>query len=247
MMKLKKAVISALLAVGSLFLLAGCGNDSLKLDPSAASYSPDGIVTVVKGNVAKKAKLTYQIGDGAKQAAHVEDGTFVIQVPSQLSDTKVKLTATEAGKTATKTVTVKKTKSLVPYTQFAMAYNMANQQLKTGAKAFPVTIKDGLHDLVDANGMRIRVNVQNQNVVGVAYVFAVKKMKNKTQVKNFAMQLSILAQGVGADGKQVLKDYQKLAKKAENGQTTIDNIYSKAVKFETNFSTEALYMYMLKK
>ncbi|WP_125767391.1 hypothetical protein [Lapidilactobacillus wuchangensis] len=246
-MKMKKIVASLALLVLGVVGLAGCQSRQPSLKPSAQTFKPDGIVTVVKGTASKNADLTYQIGNENAKKVTNQGGTFVIQVPSQLKATKVKLTAKHNGATTTKTVTVAKAKALASYPKFAMTYNVINQQMKTGAEVLPMQLKDGLTDLVNADGMRIRVNVQNQQLVGVAYVFSVNKMKSKTEVKKFAMQLVVLSNSVGADGKQVLKDYQKLAKKAENGQTTVDNIHSKGVTFETNFSTKALYMYLVKK
>ena len=246
-MKIKKLVASLALLVVGVIGLAGCQSKQPSLKPSAQTFKPDGIVTVVKGTASKNAALTYQIGAGQTKKVNNQDGTFVIQVPSQLKATKVKLSAKRRGVTTTKTVTVAKAKPLASYPKFAMTYNVINQQMKTGASVLPMQIKDGLTDLVNADGLRIRVNVQNQQLVGVAYVFSVSKMKSKTEMKKFALQLVALSNSVGADGKQVLKDYQKLAKKAENGQTTIDNIHSKGVTFETNFSTKALYIYLVKK
>lgn len=246
-MKIKKIVASVALLVLGVIGLAGCQGGQPSLKPSAKTFKPDGIVTVVKGTASKNAALTYQIGTEKAKKVNNQDGTFVIQIPSQLKATKVKLTAKRNGSSTTKTVTVAKAKALASYPKFAMTYNVINQQMQTGAKVLPMQLNDGLTDLVNADGMRIRVNVQNQQLVSVAYVFSVKKMKSKTEVKKFAMQLMALANSVGADGKQVLKDYQKLAKKAENGQTTVDNIHSKGVTFETNFSTQALYMYLVKK
>ncbi len=201
----------------------------------------------MKGTVSKNAQVTYQIGDGAVQKGANNDGTFVIQVPGQLKKTTVTVKAKKSGKTTTKKVSVKKTKVLASYPEFAMKYNLINQQMKVVADPLPTTQKNGLVDLYKKDGIRIRANVQNQQVVGIAYVFPVKYMKNKAKMKDFAMRLIVLSSAVGADGKQVLKDYQKLAKDAQNGQTTVDNIHNKGVTFETNFSDKGLYMYLVKK
>ncbi|WP_125605439.1 hypothetical protein [Lapidilactobacillus bayanensis] len=217
------------------------------MNPTKSAYSTNGLVAVVKGTVSKNAQVTYQIGDGAVQKGANNDGTFVIQVPGQLKKTTVTVKAKKSGKTTTKKVSVKKTKVLASYPEFAMKYNLINQQMKVVADPLPTTQKNGLVDLYKKDGIRIRANVQNQQVVGIAYVFPVKYMKNKAKMKDFAMRLIVLSSAVGADGKQVLKDYQKLAKDAQNGQTTVDNIHNKGVTFETNFSDKGLYMYLVKK
>lgn len=246
-MKIKKLVASLAILAGVGLGLAGCSNGQPSLKPSAKVYRPDGIVTVVKGTVTKSAKLTYQVGSEKKHSASNQDGTFVIQVPSKLTQTKLKLTATNKGKRTSKTVTLAKAKPLIAYQQFAPIYTGINLKMKTNAPQLPLQVKDGLVDLANNDGMRIRANIQDGQIVGIAYIFSVKKMKSKTEIKKFAMQLVALSTSVGADGQKVLKDYQKLAKKAENGQTTVDNIHSKGVTFETNFSTKNLYMYLVKK
>lgn len=246
-MKIKKIIASLAVVLGSAVALAGCQSGTPSLKPSKSTYNASGLVAAVKGTVSKNAKVTYQIGSAASKKATNNDGSFVIQVPSQTKKTQVILKATKSGKTTTKKVTVNPSKTLVAYPKFAMTYNMVNQQMKLTAPALPMTQKDGLVDLYSVDGVRIRANVQNQNVVSIAYIFPVKSMKSKTKMKDFAMRLTVLATAVGADGQKVLKDYQKLAKDAENGQTTVDNINSKGVTFETSFSDQALYMYLVKK
>lgn len=246
-MKIKKLIASLALVVGGAAVLAGCQSNSVKLTPTKSSYATNGLVAVVKGTVSKDAKVTYQIGSGDVQKGVNNDGTFVIQVPGQIKKTTVTIKAKKSGKTVTKKVSVKKTKTLAPYAEFAMKYNMINQQMKVVANPLPMMQKDGLTDLYTKDGIRIRANIQNQQVVGIAYVFPVKYMKDKAKMKDFAMRLIVLSSAVGADGQKVLKDYQKLAKDAQNGQTTVDNIHNKGVTFETNFSDKGLYMYLVKK
>lgn len=246
-MKIKKIIASLALVVGSAAVLAGCQSSSVKLTPTKSTYGTNGLVAVVKGTVSKDAKVTYKVGDGDVQKGANNDGTFVIQVPGQLKKTTVTVNAKKSGKTTIKKVSVKKTKALAPYPEFAMKYNMINQQMKIVADPLPMTQKNGLVDFYNKDGIRIRANVQDQKVVGIAYVFPVKYMKDKNKMKDFAMRLTVLSSAVGADGKQVLKDYQKLAKNAQNGQTTVDNIHNKGVTFETSFSDKGLYMYLVKK
>lgn len=237
-------LVAAILSIG---LLAGCANGKPKLTPSAQHYQTEGLVAPVKGTISKDTTLRYRIGTGKPQKARVTDGTFVIQVPGQLKKTTVKLTAKKGKEQTTKSVTVAKNKPILPYARFAVSYNVMNQQMQTGAKTLPVSTADGLQDLSQQDGRRVRANVQAGKLVGIAYIIPIKNMKTKAKVKQFAVQLITLANSVGADGKQVLKDYQKLAKDAENGQTTVANIHSKGITFETNFSSEALYMYLVKK
>lgn len=246
-MKIKKLIASLALAVATVAVLAGCQSQTVKLNPTKDTYATNGLVAVVKGTVSKGAKVTYQIGDGTVQKGTNNDGTFVIQVPGQLKKTTVTVKAKKAGQTTTKKVSVRKTKAIATYPEFAMKYNMINQQMKIVADPLPMTQKNGLVDFYNHNGIRIRANVQNQQVVGIAYVFPVKYMKDKTKMKDFAMRLTVLSTAVGADGKQVLKDYQKLAKDAQSGQTTVDNIHNKGITFETSFSDKGLYMYLVKK
>lgn len=246
-MKIKKMIASLAVVLGATVALAGCQSSSPSLKPTKTSYGANGLVAVVKGTVSKQAKVTYQIDGATRQPAVNNDGTFVIQVPSSIDAQKVAVQAKKSGQTVTKQVTVKKSKALVAYPQFAMAYNMINKQMKLVATALPMMQKDGLVDLYSVDGVRIRANIQNQKVMSIAYIFPVKDMKSKTKMKDFAMRLIALSTAVGADGQKVLKDYQKLAKDAENGQTTVENIKNKGVTFETSFSDKALYMYLVKK
>lgn len=237
-------LIAVIFGIG---LLTGCTQDHPKLNPSAQHYQNEGLVAPVKGTISTRTTLRYQIGQGKTQKAQVNDGTFVIQVPGQLKKTTVKLTAARGQHKIKKAVTVAKNKPLLPYARFAVSYNVINQQMQTGAEALPISTTDGLQDLSRQDGRRVRANIQDGKLVGIAYITPIKNMKTKAQVKQFALQLVALANSVGADGQQVLKDYQKLAKDAENGQTTVANIHSKGITFETNFSSEALYMYLVKK
>ena len=104
-------------ALGLLALtLAGCSNNALTTNKT--SYRPTALTAVIKGS-AKSKTVSYQIANGSKHSTKVKGGTYFFQVPAATTDQKVKITAGSA----TKTVTVKKVKSLGNYKQTAAKYN----------------------------------------------------------------------------------------------------------------------------
>ncbi|AKP65070.1 hypothetical protein FC99_GL001237 [Levilactobacillus koreensis JCM 16448] len=111
---MKKFLLGAL---GLLALtLAGCSNNALTTNKT--SYRPTALTAVIKGN-AKSKTVSYQIANGTKHSTKVNGGTYFFQVPAATTDQKVKITAGNA----TKTVTVKKVKSLGNYKKVAAKYN----------------------------------------------------------------------------------------------------------------------------
>lgn len=113
--------LGVILTAGLSLLLTGCSKVSLST--TAKTYSPDGMVAVVKGHTANHNTVTYQIDNGVKHSVKVHDKTFVIQVPASNREQKVKLTASVGNKQQQQTVKVKAVKSLGNYQQVVQKYN----------------------------------------------------------------------------------------------------------------------------
>ena len=113
--------LGIILTAGLSLLLTGCSKVSLST--TAKTYSPDEMVAVVKGHIANHNTVTYQIDNGTKQHVKVRDKTFVIQVPANDRQQKVKITAAHDGQQQQQTVTVNAAKKLGNYQQIVQKYN----------------------------------------------------------------------------------------------------------------------------
>ena len=69
--------LGIILTAGLSLLLTGCSK--ISLSTTAKTYSPDGMVAVVKGHTANHNTVTCQIDNGVKHSVKVHDKTFVIQ------------------------------------------------------------------------------------------------------------------------------------------------------------------------
>lgn len=110
----------------------------------------------------------------------------------------------------------------------------------------PAKAKDGIHDLQQQKDFRLRANVTGDKVNALAVIVPVKTMKNKTQARDFILKFSTLASVVGADPKEVLKQFKKQMNTDRSTKTTTKSIHSKGVDFRIGISADHLYIYLLK-
>ncbi|AEV94744.1 lipoprotein [Pediococcus claussenii] len=116
--------IGLLLSLGAVALaLAGCSRDNLTV--GASTKKADGMVAIIKGRVASKAKVSYSIDNAATQSTKNVGGAYTIEIPSTTKEQKVKVTAKNDGSTISKTVTVEKEKRLADFSKFKDSFNQA--------------------------------------------------------------------------------------------------------------------------
>ncbi|MEE8824777.1 hypothetical protein LASUN_25740 [Lentilactobacillus sunkii] len=130
--------------------------------------------------------------------------------------------------------------------QIQLAGAMKQAQASVKDVLLPKNAKSGVNNLVKTKDFTIRTNVDNQKVVGIAMMVPTKGLKNKSQMKSFVMSFSILANSVGANAKQVLKDFQKITKDKNKSSTTTPKIHSNGLTFSLGYSTTTLYIFITK-
>lgn len=129
--------------------------------------------------------------------------------------------------------------------QQALQAAMVKAQQATKSSQLPTSV-DGLKQVLSTNGGKLRLNVQNGQLIAITDVVSVKAMKNKKAKTAFGTQFGLIANATGADAKKVGKAFSKAIKKAGKGSTTIDTITSNGVKFNIGFSTSDLFIYITK-
>lgn len=266
--------LGIILTAGLSLLLTGCSKVSLST--TAKTYSPDEMVAVVKGHTANQNTVTYQIDNGTKHSVKVHDKTFVIQVPASDQQQKVKITAAHKGQQQQQTVTVNAAKKLGNYQQIVQKYNQMVvmsklspqevQTLKTAAalkqaqqveqkvqqlqsttknEQLPVQLS-GIHNVVDNSAYTLRLNVQNGDLMGATMMIPVKSFKDKAQAQQFGTAFALFSQALGADGKQVMHEFESKTKNQDKTQTTSKTIINNGIKYSIGFSTTELYVYITK-
>ncbi|MYV16195.1 hypothetical protein [Furfurilactobacillus milii] len=125
------------------------------------------------------------------------------------------------------------------------AMTTAKQQAKD--QLLPVkTPANGVSDVVSTKDYRIRMNVQNGQVLGATMIVPTKAFKQKATQKQFGTSFALLTNGVGADSKSVMKQFGKETKSVKSGSSSIDPIYSKGVKFTIGLSPADIYIFVVK-
>lgn len=130
--------------------------------------------------------------------------------------------------------------------QAAIQPKLVQAQQAVKDQQLPVTAKDGIHNLQKNKEFLLRANVNDQKVNALAVAVPVKVMKNKAKAKDFILKFSTLASAVGADPKDVLKQFKKNMDTDKSSQTTIKTIHSNGVTFSIGLSADQLYIYLLK-
>jgi len=234
------------LVIVPLFLLVLTGCSKLSLTTTKDTYKADGLVAVVKGKATDADKVVATVS-GKTKNVKLNDGNFAISVPVATHDKNVRIKATKGDKSTTEIVKVKKAKALTGYTTFAQQYNYANLTLgKQDDQLKLIANNNGILKHKTTNGTKLVLNVQDNQLMGIAMNLSYKSMKSKSGMKNFATDLAMVSQLVGADGKSVLKDLSKQLKGTDGGKTTMKQITSNGVNFNINLTTKDFYLYVTK-
>src|SRR5699024_6989569 len=114
-------------------------------------------------------------------------------------DKNVRIKATSGDNSKTEIVKVKKAKALTGYTTFAQQYNYANLTLgKQNDQLGLIANENGIIKHTTASGTKLVMNVQDDQLMGIAMNLSYKSMKSKTGMKNFATDLAMISQLLGA-------------------------------------------------
>lgn len=276
--------LGIIFAISLSLLLGGCSKVSLST--TAKTYSPDGMVAVVKGHAANGDCVTYQINHGTKHSVKVHNKTFVIQVPASNRQQKVKIIATHGSSQQKQIVKIKTSKSFGNYRQIVQKYNQMLimsklspqeiqtlksesflksaknsmnsqqmqqiQQIEQKVQQLQSTTKNeqlpdqlsGIHNVVNSSAYTLRLNVQNDKLMGATMMIPVKSFKNQSQSRKFGTAFIIFSEALGANGKQVMHQFESKTKNQDKTQTTSKTIVNRGVKYSIGFSTSKLYVYI---
>ena len=121
------------------------------------------------------------------------------------------------------------------------------QQLQSTTKneQLPVQLS-GIHNVVDNSAYTLRLNVQNGDLMGATMMIPVKSFKDKAQAQQFGTAFALFSQALGADGKQVMHEFESKTKNQDKTQTTSKTIINNGIKYSIGFSTTELYVYITK-
>ncbi|CAM3022881.1 hypothetical protein [Lactiplantibacillus plajomi] len=190
-----------------------------------------------------------------KQGATLKSQQATIQKKVKQAQAQLKAGGAQAA-TAAQTLQTQQAAAAKLQTQ-AAELQTSQQQVASAMKTAKAKVKDqllpsktpadGLRNVVTTKDYRIRLNVQNGDVVGAALIVPTKAFKDKTRSKTFGTSFALLSTASGANAKTVMKAFQKATKDNSSSTTTIDPIYSNGVKFTVGVSTSDLYIFMTKK
>lgn len=121
------------------------------------------------------------------------------------------------------------------------------QQLQSTTKSEQLPVQsNGIHNVVDNSAYTLRLNVQNGDLMGATMMIPVKSFKNKAQAQQFGTAFALFSQALGANGKQVMHEFESKTKNQDKTQTTSKTIIDHGVKYSIGFSTTELYVYITK-
>lgn len=121
------------------------------------------------------------------------------------------------------------------------------QQLQSTTKSEQLPAQlSGIHNVVDNSAYTLRLNVQNGNLMGATMMIPVKSFKDKAQAQQFGTAFALFSQALGANGKQVMHEFESKTKNQDKTQTTSKTIINHGIKYSIGFSTTELYVYITK-
>ncbi|GEK29633.1 hypothetical protein [Furfurilactobacillus siliginis] len=122
---------------------------------------------------------------------------------------------------------------------------MGEAQQKVHGQLLPTkTPGNGVQNVVTTKGYKIRMNIQDGNVLGATMIVSTKSFKQAAGQRAFGTSFVILANSTGADGQSVLKQFGDETKKLKKGANTIDPIHSHGVNFTVGLSTGDFFIFM---
>ena len=87
------------------------------------------------------------------------------------------------------------------------------QQLQSTTKGEQLPAQlNGIHNAVDNAAYTLRLNVQNGDLMGATMMIPVKSFKDKAQAQQFGTAFALFSQALGANGKQVMHEFESKTK-----------------------------------
>ena len=121
------------------------------------------------------------------------------------------------------------------------------QQLQSTTKSEQLPAQlNGIHNAVDNAAYTLRLNVQDGDLMGATMMIPVKSFKDKAQAQQFGTAFVLFSQALGANGKQVMHEFESKTKNQDKTQTTSKTIINHGIKYSIGFSTTELYVYITK-
>ncbi|MCH4008334.1 hypothetical protein [Companilactobacillus sp.] len=242
---MKKLKYFLILLVPIFFIvLSGCSD--LAIHTTSNSYSPSGLVAVVKGKATKASKLTYGL-DGKQHTVKMNDGHFAFSVPVSSSEQDIKITASDGQQQVTKIITIRSAKPIADYTSLAQEYNYYALSSGSPTDQIPLVAQDGIFKYTRPNGTVFHFNVQGSYLMGISVYSSLSNMKSKNGMKDFETSLYSMSSLIGADSKSVLKNLNKQLKNAKDGNSSnMKQISSNGIHYNINLATNGIYIYITK-
>lgn len=131
-----------------------------------------------------------------------------------------------------------------------LAAAMARAETKIHSELLPAQLNNTIRSLPAQKNYQLRINVRHGKLIGMALITPLAQLKNEQAQKqsdSFFTTLLLLAQTTGANPNQVLKQFTKIAARANQSRTTsLPVIQSKGIRFNLTVSSSDLYVYISK-
>ncbi|WP_279403747.1 hypothetical protein [Secundilactobacillus kimchicus] len=185
----------------------------------------------------------------ALQSASVQSRLSQAQAAIKKAQKRVKAGDTVARATLNRQLkeaaSLKRSVAILGQTKASLAPAMAKATAATKDDQLPAQPTSGLHNLVTTNKTTIRAALDGDQVTGLALMVPTSQLKGQ-KARHFVTTFSLVAQSVGANAKNVLKQFQKQANGKNTSQTTTPKLHSNGITFSLGYSTSTLYVYITK-
>lgn len=222
-------------------LLTGCSHNYLTT--THQTYQADQMAAIIKGQCPAKAHLSYTINHQSRLHALTNNkGSFVVSVPRSNEEQNVRLCSNYHGHKEFKSVKVKANRPVMTYAQFAQKYNYLH--LEQSASSIPLIINNEMKNLSIAPQATLRVNVQNQQLMGLTLIYPLAHLKSKDQKMAMAQSIMRITTLTGANGPQILQQLNQETRRLRRGKTVLRTITSNGRQIQTSITNQALYVYL---
>lgn len=104
----------------------------------------------------------------------------------------------------------------------------------------------GITNLIKNQTFTLRANIQSNQLISATIIVPTSNLKNKDKTKQFGTAFVAFSQAIGANGKEVMEEFEKETKSQNNSQTTSKTIKNHGVTYSVGFSKTDLYIYITK-
>ncbi|MFD1392093.1 hypothetical protein ACFQ3L_00620 [Lacticaseibacillus jixianensis] len=204
-------------------------------------------VTIKDGNktVSVTVKAAKSLGEYKKIAAKYNQAIVATALPASVQkQLRAAATQKQPTKQEIAALPAAEQQKLVAQQQ-ALQAAMKTASAKTKDQQLPGSVA-GLKEALAAEGGKLRVNVQDGQLISATQIAPIKTIKDKRKQAEFGQMFGLLANAVGADAKKVGKDFQQALKDQDGRNTTIKTIKSNGVRFNVGASADDLFIYVTK-